>query len=149
MTPGTLTKRRFQSSFASLCSALLLAACTTIKLPNTPVCAVAGTMSAGADCAYTLTDETYSLSFDEWIDYLEPQSDRPDPKAPGKTLPARGGALCLPSEGWAGFKTALEQACRKLGGRVCTAEVKAALLKTDERLTLLAAGASSKKTKRR
>jgi hypothetical protein len=85
-------------------------------------------MSAGAICAETLTGNTRSMSLDEYIDFLEPQLERQDPKNPGKKLPARAGAMCQSSDDWNAQKTALEQACRKLG-KSCTYEARKALQK--------------------
>lgn len=95
--------------------ALLLSGCAAITVPNTRFCSVAGTISAGADCAYTLTDRTEEMDLEEFIDFLEPQLERPDPKKPGAILPERGGAICRSSQDEAALMIALEQACRKLG----------------------------------
>lgn len=68
-------------------------------------------MAAGADCAETLSDETKSLTLDEFLGFLEP-------------APPRGAALCMSAEDFTRLKTALEQACQKLG-TACKAEAKA------------------------
>lgn len=89
---------------------LLLNGCSGVTIPNIKVCAVAGTMSAGADCAYTLSDETESMSFDEFLAFLQPTD-------------TRGSALCQSAEDWTKLKTAIEIACKKLGS-ACNKEVK-------------------------
>lgn len=73
-------------------------------------------MTGGADCAYTLDDRTEELTLDEWIAFLEP-------KQATETAPARGAAICQSAEDWNKLKTALEQACEKMG-RWCTREVQ-------------------------
>ena len=69
-------------------------------------------MSAGADCAYTISGETEAMDLNQWIEFLEPQVE-----------PARGAAMCMSSENFARIKTVIEQACKKLGG-ACTKEAK-------------------------
>lgn len=81
-------------------------ACVTV--PNTTVCTVPGQLSAGMNCAETLSDKTSELNFDQALDFLE------------------SGAICQSAADWGKQKTALELACRQLGNR-CTYEVKAAL----------------------
>jgi hypothetical protein len=100
-------------------------ACVTI--PAVKKCSVAGTLSGGMDCANTQTGETSSLTLEETIEFLEPQLERHDPDHPGKTLPARAGAVCQSAEDESKIKTALEQACRELGRR-CSPEIRSALL---------------------
>lgn len=80
-------------------------------------------MAAGADCTHTLTPQTREMNLDQFIQFLEPQPERPDPDHPGQTLPARGGAMCQSSSDWGAQKTALEKACKELGSR-CTYEIK-------------------------
>lgn len=101
--------------------ALSLSSCVT--LPNTEVCTVAGLFTAGAICAETLTPKTRDMPFEMLIEYLEPQTERPDPEHPGQTLPARGGAICQTAEDYGKIKTVLEQACRELGSK-CSYELK-------------------------
>jgi hypothetical protein len=62
------------------------------------------------ECAQTLSDKTESLTLDQSIAFLEPST-------------TRGGAMCMSTEDFAALKTALEQACNKLG-RACTKEAK-------------------------
>jgi hypothetical protein len=117
-------------------TALELSACVTgtVTVPNTRACTVAGVISAGAMCAETITGIQSDLSFDEFLDFLEPQEERPDPAHPGQTLPARGGAVCQSASDWGAQKTALEQACRILGRR-CPPE----LVRVIETMTTLEA----------
>lgn len=128
-------KPHFLSLFVS---ALALSSCMTV--PNTTTCTAAGTMSAGLICAETLTDKTRELTFEEMIDMLEPQDARecvpleglsvcassPDPASASVKLPARGGAIVQSAEDWNKNKTALEEACRLLGGQ-CSYEVQKAI----------------------
>jgi hypothetical protein len=102
--PGKIIKR----SFLSLC-ALLLSGCA-ITVPNTRVCSIAGVISAGANCAWTLSEQTEEMTLDQFIEFLEPND-------------TRGGAICQSSDDWNKMKTALEQACKKLGPN-CSYEVQ-------------------------
>lgn len=97
-----------------------------VTIPNTTACTVAGVLAAGSICSETQTNVTYDMTLDETIDFLEPQLERPDPKNPGKILPARAGAVCQSASDWNKNKTALEVACRELGKR-CSYEMKAAI----------------------
>ena len=117
--------------------------CTHITLPNTQVCTVAGVISEGADCANTGSDETSSMTFGEFLEFLEPQAERPDPADPAKVIPARGGALCQSAEQWNRLKTELEKACEKLG-KYCTRETKQVMTQVSARLTRLEQRALSK-----
>lgn len=103
-------------------SFLSLSSCRTVEVKDTEVCAVAGIISAGADCAHTLKTETREMPVADFIAWLEPQAERTDPTT-GVTTPARGPALCQSAEDYVKVKTALEQACRALKGR-CTAEMR-------------------------
>lgn len=103
-------------------AALLLSGCKSIPIKNKSYCAVAGVMQAGMNCAESLSTEKYELTFEEMIDFLEPQSERKDPKT-GKTLPARAGAICQSAEDATQSFTELDQACRALGS-ACSYEVK-------------------------
>ena len=96
--------------------ALILQGCNSIQIENTEICSVSGLMSAGMDCAETLTPKTRSLNLDETIKFLEPHAD-PDPKK------KRAGAMCQSSADWNKMKTALEQACKILGSK-CAYEVQ-------------------------
>lgn len=103
--------------------AVSLSACNGIRIENTTVCTVAGKLSAGMICAETLTPKTGDLSFEQAVEFLEPQFERPDPAQPGKVLPARAGALCQSSADWNKMKTALEQACEKMGDN-CSKDIR-------------------------
>lgn len=80
-------------------------------------------MSAGAICAETITGATSDMTFDDYIDFLVPKPERPDPDRPGHTLPARAGAMCQSADDWNENMKALEQACRMLGSK-CSPEAK-------------------------
>ncbi len=101
---------------------LSTAGCST-QIPNTRVCGVAGIFQAGAECVWTLSDDKESLDAEAFVDFLEPQGPRPDPKNPGLTLPARGAALCTSEEDYTKTKTVLEQLCERAGAR-CTREMR-------------------------
>jgi hypothetical protein len=103
-------------------SALALSGCATI--PNIKACTAAGVLSAGANCAETVTGVTSQMTEDEYFDFLEPQQERPDPSSPGHLLPARGGAICTSSEDFNRLKTEFEKACKKIK---CTKEAAQAL----------------------
>lgn len=64
------------------------------------------------------------MDFEQGIEWLEPQPERPDPQNPGKILPARAGAICRSDEDFTRQKIAIEQACALLGKR-CTPELRA------------------------
>lgn len=93
-------------------------------MPDTEVCAVAGKMVLGADCANTLSDKKRSMTFEEFVEYLEPSD-------------THGPALCQKTSDWNKLKTALEQACHKLGSQ-CTYEIQEAIAKAGERINSLA-----------
>lgn len=65
------------------------------------------------------------MTFDEFLEFLEPQVERQDPLT-GKTLPARAGAVCKSADDYNREKTALEKACRMLGSR-CSYDIKRAI----------------------
>lgn len=79
-------------------------------------------MLAGADCVYTLSDDTESMDLDEFIDFLEAAPSYPDPDHPGEMIPEKGPALCQSAEDWNKMKTVLEQLCKKYKG-ACTYEM--------------------------
>lgn len=107
----------------SLC-AFLLDGCGGIAIQNTRVCAVAGIMSAGADCAWTLSDDTEEMTLDEFITFLQPNEQR-------------GSAVCQSAEDWNKNKTALEQACKKLGS-FCTYEMRKQIKAAARRVNAIA-----------
>lgn len=88
-------------------SALLVSGC--VSVPNTTGCAVKGTLLAGAICSETNTGKTSELTFDELVEFMQPNENK-------------GGAICFSSSDYQRMKTALEQACRALGNR-CQYEV--------------------------
>lgn len=112
---------------------LFLAGCS-VQLPNIRVCATSGTILAGADCAWTNSDDTEELTFEEWMDFLEPRPDSKDAK--GRKIKGHGAALCVSPSDWTRQKNALESACVKLGN-ACTLEMKSALQEADGRVKAL------------
>lgn len=134
---GQMLRLLFLSLFVSA-----LSGCATI--PNTTVCTVAGVFSAGAICAETLTPNTSSMTLDEYLAFLEPQAERPDPANPGKTLPPRAGAMCQSADDWNAQKTALEQTCRLLGPR-CSYQVKKAIKSLNSAMRYLNSKAVARK----
>src|SRR5437660_1361619 len=109
-------------SWLFLVSLSLVASCTTTEIKDARTCSVAGKLIAGGICSHTLTQETDNLTFDQFIDFLEAQGERPDPVNPKKTLPERGAAICMSSEHFGQMKTAMEEMCRQLGSR-CSYEI--------------------------
>jgi hypothetical protein len=89
---------RFLLLCVSLCS---LAACG-VRVPNIKICAAAGAVSAGANCAYTLSSETEEMDFDQFLDFLEPND-------------TRGGAVCSSVADWIKLKSVLESVCNRYG----------------------------------
>lgn len=100
----------------------LLLSCSEITVKNTRVCTAAGFISAGADCAYTRSEQTDSMTFDEFLTFLEPQPEVVDPKT-HERIPARSGAMCQSAEDWNANIQALQQACLQLGDG-CSKELK-------------------------
>ncbi len=109
---------------------LLFASGCKILIPDTRVCVVSGTLLNGADCAWTLSNQKESLNFDQFLDFLEASPEHTDPLDPTRTIPAKGGALCVSADDWSRQKTALEQLCRKFKG--CSFEVRKALTNMTE-----------------
>ncbi len=109
---------------------LLLIGCAGPQIPihEHILCNVAGIFQAGMDCATDQTSTISELNFSQMIDFLEAQPERPDPDHPGKTLPARAGAICEPDDDFTDLKTALEQACVELKDR-CAPQIKTVLAK--------------------
>lgn len=103
-----------------------------ITVPITEACTVSGMLAAGAFCKETrINGNSRDLTLDQFLDFLEPQLERPDPEHPGAVLPARAGAICQSATHWNLQKTALEQACRVLG-RDCTYEMQQTIKAMDE-----------------
>lgn len=109
-------------------SSFILTASACVTVPNARTYAVAGKLSHGGIWAETQTPLTGDLTMDEFLDFLEAQDARPDPKDPTKVLPAHGAAVCLTSDDFDKLQTALGQACRELGKR-CSKEVQAEIQK--------------------
>lgn len=106
-------------------------------IPQSEICAVNGVMSAGADCTMTLSDETRQLNLDQWLVFLEPD-----------VATNKGAAICMSSRDYVETKTALQQACYKLG-RWCTKEVKEEIQRADARLSSLQERVMKKKRSRK
>lgn len=102
---------------------LILSVCASscsVQIPNVRVCSVAGFFTAGADCAYTLSDKTEEMTAQEFVKFLEGDENN-------------GPALCQSSNDYIKIKSALEQACYKLGDQ-CTYDMKSALNDVSRRL---------------
>lgn len=112
---------------------LLITAGCTVAIPNVKVCAVSGVLAAGMDCAYTLDDKTEEMNLDQSVAFLEPQIE-----------PPRGAAMCMSSEDFSKLKSALEQACKKLGTS-CTKEAKANIAQVSDRVDGLQARVREKR----
>lgn len=97
----------------------------TVTLPNARVCTVAGTMSAGANCAYMNTPEIEQLDLDQWMAFLEPNAET-----------QKSGALCISDKDFRDIKTALEQACSKMG-TACTKDTKKNLAQVSAKIDLI------------
>ena len=63
-------------------------------------------MNAGADCATNLTGEITEMDLDEFIDFLEPNEET-----------GKGGAIIMSAAHWNNLKTAIEDACKRLGSK--------------------------------
>lgn len=107
---------------------VLLLSCST-SIPNTKVCVVAGSAINGADCAYTLTDEIDAMTFEEFMEFLEPQDTHQAPD--GHIVVAKAGALCQSASDWNAQKTALEELCRKYKG-ACSYQVQTAVKRVNQ-----------------
>ncbi len=95
---------------------LVSALSSCVVIPVRTAYTVAGEMDNGALCAKSNGQPCPDLSFDEFLDFLEPAEAT-------ETAPARAGAVCVSFEDDQKQKTALEQACRSLGNR-CSFETK-------------------------
>lgn len=106
-----------------------------VSVPNTVTCTASGSLSSGAMCADSNQERLSSLTFNEYLRFLEPQEARlctpvegfevcsDDQKKDQVELPQRAGAFCMSSFDYTQMMTALEQACRALGVK-CSYEVK-------------------------
>ena len=90
----------------------LLSSCK-VEFPDVQICSVAGIFAAGMDCSYTGHEENTEMDAKAMIEFLE------------------DGAVCMSSEDRAREKTAVEQACVKLGSQ-CTFEIKQLISKMDK-----------------
>lgn len=103
----------------SLCALILLASsCASITLPDVRVCAVAGKLTHGMDCAYTISNKTESLTFEQSVELLEPSD-------------LHGGALVMSPGDWNRLKTEIDKACKIMGDRCQKEKVPDALKKID------------------
>ncbi len=111
---------------------VLISGCS-ITVPSTKVCMVAGLMVAGADCVETLSEKKSTMTFDEFVTFLEPTD-------------LRAGALCQSAEDWTKQKTAIQQLCKKLGN-MCDYETQKTIEQVSARVDGLQRKVSAKKKK--
>jgi len=127
---------------ALLGAALLLSACST-TVPDIEACSgVEGFPGVAALCQSSNTDKRRRLTAAQWLDFLYTQAPRPDLKNPGKTLPAKGPAVCVSSDDWRKNETAIAELCAK--GH-CTYEQKKALERMQNFVSDAAKGGPSTK----
>lgn len=98
----------------SISTLILLPSCPgeNIKVYNTNLCSVSGSLSKGMICAETLTRKTSEINLEQTIKFLEA-----DPNT------GKGAALCQSSDDWRKNLTTLEQACAALKNR-CKPELR-------------------------
>lgn len=84
-----------------------------VSFPDVKICSVAGILMAGADCSFTGHSENSEMGAKEFIDWLE------------------NGAICMSSEDRAREKSAIEQACTKLGAG-CSFEIRQMIQSIDK-----------------
>lgn len=118
----------------SLSTFVLLSGCSGLVIPDARICSVAGVMSAGMDCATTVSGKTETLNLDQSIAFLEPSTER-------------GGAMCMSTEDFTKLKMLIEQACDRLG-RACTREVKKNIETVSHRIDGLIATSKEKRKKK-
>jgi hypothetical protein len=68
-----------------------------VQVPDIKICAVAGHLIVGMDCAFTGHDETSQMSMQQEVKFLE------------------DGALCMSSVDYLRLKNAVESLCYKMG----------------------------------
>jgi predicted ATP-grasp superfamily ATP-dependent carboligase len=102
---------------------LTLSSCGSVTIHDSNVCAIAGVVSAGANCNTIISGIKTQLDEDELIKMLEPNKDR-------------AGAIIIPAKDFVDIKTSLEQACVLLKNR-CTEEVKKNIKLISKNLELL------------
>lgn len=127
----------------SFVTALLLnfaCACVSVTVPNVNSCHVTGEFEAGCTCAESNTGIISYKTFDECLDMILAQPERPDPEASPlpqshqcggvdtmqPCLPMHAAAVIEAAADWMARKTAMEKACRGLG-KNCTYEMKQAI----------------------
>lgn len=103
---------------------ILLNGCS-VTVPNLKACTVSGTLSAGLNCAETLSENKTRMNFREALEFIQAQPERPDPNDANKMLPKKGAAIMFSADDFKKIKDFIEQACRKLGEGVCSKEVQA------------------------
>lgn len=127
--------------FAILLSGTLIS-CTSVVVPNTKMCVVAGVMIGGAQCAYSDPEDNRieNLSFEELVQLLEgtPASE---------TAPAIEAALIIPAEDFKNLKTAMEQACQKLKA-ACSKETRQKLEQVSAKIDDLQKRVAAKKKRK-
>jgi site-specific DNA-cytosine methylase len=106
--PGKQLRKISLISFA-----IAVSSCACITVPITTHCSVAGKLAAGMDCSDS-TGKITELSLEETIEFLEPDE-----------LTGRAGAICQSTADYTAIKTALDQACRKLG-KACSYALRTA-----------------------
>lgn len=135
------TKKFLSLSFVTIALALLSGCSTAIKkqvelkLEDQQVCFVAGIMAAGANCAHTISGETYELSLPELIKMLEPSKAENRP-----------GAAIMSADHFNKIKTSLDIVCASIG-EFCTLDIKEQLKKTGETISSVSEK-SAKKAKK-
>ena len=67
----------------------------------------------GGICSHTLTSEKSTMTFEQFVAFLEADEAQ-----------KKGAAICMSATDWGTLKTELETACRELGGR-CSYAIKA------------------------
>ena len=112
---------------------LLLASCSQVKIKNSKMVTVAGSIRGGAFWAETLTRSSGSMTMTEFIEFLEPDIGLKDEGTGLVLRPPRAGAICQSARDFTNHKTALEQACALLKNS-CTYEMKKMLKTIDEQL---------------
>jgi hypothetical protein len=84
-----------------------------IIIQDSTVCSASGIVSAGANCAHTLSSETSQLTLDQFMNFLEAQQN-----------PSKAPAICMSANDWSQLDTAIKSMCRELGGKCAFATPK-------------------------
>lgn len=106
-----------------------------IAIADIELCAVAGSVSNGADCTTTNSKKSREINLSELIRYLEPDIN-----------PDKPPAIIMKAEGWTRIKSALEEACIALRG-LCEAEFMDELKRVDGNVQGLLSRAKEKALK--